>query len=98
VLAQIQSAGLNGWEQEYRFCSTERWRFDFAFPGLKLAVEIDGGGMGHGHFTPWRREKENLKFNAAAALGWRILRGSTRQAENGELFAWLKACLQQPGG
>jgi very-short-patch-repair endonuclease len=95
VLAQIQSAGLDGWEPEYRFCPTERWRFDFAFPELKLALEIDGGGIGHGHFNPWQREKEHQKFNMAATLGWRVLRGSTRQAETGELFAWLKLCLKE---
>ena len=34
-------------EREFRFCE-RRWRFDFAWPSHKVAVEIDGGIFIHG--------------------------------------------------
>jgi len=64
--------------QEYRFAwkaMRRRWRFDFAWPASRLAVEIDGGQWApHGgrHNTDGDREK----LNAAAALGWRVMRFS----------------------
>ena len=33
-------------EEEYRFHPTRRWRFDFAYPELKLAIEIEGSVFG----------------------------------------------------
>lgn len=28
---------------EYRFHPTRKWRFDFAIPHIKVAIEIEGG-------------------------------------------------------
>lgn len=73
---------------EYRFHATRLWRFDFAFPTFYLAVEIDGGQWrrnGGRHNTDGDREK----LNAAAVLGWRVLRFS------GEMLkANPAACVQ----
>lgn len=29
--------------KEYRFHSSRMWRFDYAIPSLRIAIEIDGG-------------------------------------------------------
>ena len=67
---QIRLAGLPEPVAEYRFHATRRWRFDFAYPDLKLAVEIEGG--------IWRRGRHNRasgfvrdaeKYNEAAIAG-----------------------------
>lgn len=60
---------------EHQFHPTRRWRFDFAWPARRVAVEIDGGrwkALGGRHAGDGDREK----LNAAAALGWRVLRYS----------------------
>jgi hypothetical protein len=57
--------------REYKFHPDRRWRFDFAWPDLKLAVEIEGQGR-HQTFIGFRRDCD--KYNAALALGWRVLR------------------------
>jgi len=65
-------------EQEYRFTPTRRWRFDFAWPVQRVAVEIDGGQWKPGggrHSSDVDREK----LNEAAASGWRVLHFSPRQ-------------------
>jgi len=33
-------------EQEYRFHSDRAWRFDFAIPEMKIAIEVEGGTYG----------------------------------------------------
>jgi very-short-patch-repair endonuclease len=62
-------------EQQHRFYPPRRWRFDYAWPAQRLAVEVDGGQWsprGGRHNTDGDREK----LNAAAELGWRVLRYS----------------------
>ena len=62
------------------------WRFDFAWPNAKVAVEIDGGqwkpirrrdgsvSYGGRHNTPEGFRSDCEKLNAAAVLGWTVLR------------------------
>lgn len=71
------AATARAWEQEYVFADGRRWRFDYAFwgpAGNRIAVEIDGGRFcskgGGKHGLPRDREK----MNAAAAMGWAVIR------------------------
>ena len=60
---------------EYRFHPTRKWRFDWAWPSLRVAVEVDGGAWlarGGRHAQDPDREK----LNAAAALRWLVFRFS----------------------
>lgn len=62
------------------------WRFDFAWPEAKVAVEIDGGqwkpiyrrdgsvSYGGRHNTPEGFRRDCEKLNAATLLGWVVLR------------------------
>ena len=80
---------------EYRFHPSRRWRFDFAFPAARLAVEIDGGQWaprGGRH----ARDSDREKTNAAAALGWRVLRFSPQQVQSApaDCIAVLRAALE----
>jgi len=73
LLADIAKLGLPVPEREYRFAAPPlpRWRFDFAYPGIKLAIECDGGtwsGGRHVRGAGYQRDAE--KFNAASRLGW----------------------------
>jgi hypothetical protein len=56
---------------EYRFFLDRRWRFDFAFPSRKVAIEIDGRGR-HQTVTGVRSDCE--KYNTAILCGWAVLR------------------------
>ena len=62
-------------EEEYKFHPDRRWRFDFAYPDKKIAIEIEGGVYSRGrHTRPIGFIKDCEKYNAATMLGWRILR------------------------
>jgi very-short-patch-repair endonuclease len=61
--------------KEYRFHPTRKWRFDFAWPSVMVAVEIEGGTWSGGrHATGAGMAKDCDKYNSATAMGWRVLR------------------------
>lgn len=61
--------------REYRFHPTRQWRFDYAIPDLRIAIEIDGGIWINGrHNRPSGYLGDMEKFNAAATLGWVVLK------------------------
>jgi hypothetical protein len=60
---------------EHRFDPKRRWRFDFAWPDHKVALEVDGGVFANGRHTRGSGfVKDMEKLNAAAIAGWRVVR------------------------
>jgi hypothetical protein len=74
-----------GWVEEHRFAPPRRWRFDFAHPGRKLAIEVQGGIWTRGRHSRGGQNqlKEMEKLNAAALDGWLILYFSPQQVHSG---------------
>ena len=61
------------WWAEWKFHPTRRWRFDYALPSLKIAIEIDGGiFLGGRHSGGVGQLRDMEKSNAAASLGWLV--------------------------
>jgi very-short-patch-repair endonuclease len=87
---QLKFSGFPEPEREFRFCA-RRWRFDFAWPTLKLAVEVEGGTWAGGrHTTGAGFEKDAEKYNEAVVLGWRVLRVTPNMIEDGRALALLE--------
>lgn len=62
-------------EPEYRFHPSRKWRFDFAHPESRLAIELEGGTWGKGRHTTGKGYAADCeKYNAAAMAGWRVIR------------------------
>lgn len=62
------------WWAEWYFHTERKWRFDYACPELKIAIEVDGGIFTGGrHSGGVGQLKDMEKMNAATILGWRIL-------------------------
>lgn len=60
---------------EHRFHPDRKWRFDYAWPDAKVALEVEGGvWTGGRHTSSSGFLKDIEKYNAAARLGWRVLR------------------------
>lgn len=57
--------------REYKFHPRRMWRFDFAFPSVKVAIEIQGYGRGHISYTGMYQDYQ--KNNSAIRLGWSII-------------------------
>lgn len=69
------------------------WRFDFAWPALRLAVEVEGA-PGRGRHTTAKGFIEDIhKYNAAALLGWTVLRCTGDMVRNGQALAMLEKYL-----
>ncbi len=66
-----------------RFHASRRWKFDFAEPDTRVAVEIEGivfwGQRRSRHQTARGYEGDCEKYNAAVELGWVVLRYSQGQ-------------------
>ena len=61
--------------KEYVFHPVRKWRFDYAFLGAKIALEVEGGVYTGGrHIRPKGFLGDVDKYNAAAVMGWRVLR------------------------
>lgn len=61
--------------KELRFCEDRRWRFDYALPDFKVALEVEGGIFVHGrHTRPEGFYRDMEKYNTAATLGWVVVR------------------------
>lgn len=61
--------------KEYRFHPVRLWRFDYAIPEHKVALEVEGGvwtGGRHTSSTGFLKDME--KYNEATRLGWRVVR------------------------
>ena len=65
-------------ETEYRFHPIRKWKFDWAIPSLKVAVEYEGiMAQKSRHTTVSGFTKDTEKYNAAQILGWVVLRYTT---------------------
>ena len=63
--------------REFYFAKPRRWRFDFAWPGHKVAVEIEGllwSGGGGRHQRAKGFVEDCEKYEAALRLGWTVYR------------------------
>lgn len=58
-------------EREFKFHPTRGWRFDFAWPGPRLALEVEGVGR---HQTNDGFRKDSEKYNTANLYGWTVFR------------------------
>lgn len=101
-MTQLVEAGLaEGVVREHRFCPPRLWRFDFAWPSMALAVEIEGGAFIGGRHTRgagFRGDAE--KYATALLLGWRVLRVPDMwirppKGQEAEAVTWTRALLER---
>lgn len=82
--------------KEFKFHPTRKWRFDYAFPASKVAVEVDGGvWTGGRHINPAGYINDMEKLNNAAAMGWLVLRITTDDRFASKTYDLIKATLEQ---
>lgn len=61
--------------KEHKFHPTRKWRFDYAIPEHKIAIEVEGGvWTGGRHISPKGFLNDMEKYNTATIMGWRVLR------------------------
>ena len=94
-LASIfEAAGVGAPVREHRFHQERKWRWDFAWPGEKIALEIHGGiwqsgrhSRGKGQLADWE------KMNMGQLMGWIVLQAGTAQLANGAVVALVQSAF-----
>lgn len=78
VAAYFAQQGLPPFVREHLFDSRpekRKWRFDFAWLEHRVALEVEGGiWIRGGHSRGTGQSNDHSKFNAAATLGWHVLK------------------------
>ena len=88
LLMQIKALQLPEPIVELKFHPSRAWRFDVAFLGAKVAVEVDGGVFTGGrHARGAGIEGDHEKVNEGILRGWTIYRVTPRHVKNGKAAA-----------
>ena len=88
---QIFEAGLPEPTREYKFLKNRRFRFDYSWPVLKFAVELQGGVFSRGgHVTGKGYTSDREKMNLALLDGWRVMEITSGQVSEGKGIEWIK--------
>jgi very-short-patch-repair endonuclease len=89
---QLRQTGATGWVRELQFDPARRWRFDFAWPDLFVAVEVEGGQWIGGHGGR-RFEQDCEKYAEAVIRGWGVIRVTTDMVDDGRAIALIGRAL-----
>jgi hypothetical protein len=82
----------------HKFLHERNWRFDFAWPDRRVAVEVEGGMWSEGRHVRGTGFLEDCRKYAEAALrGWLVLRVTGEHIESGEALEWIERALARTG-
>lgn len=97
LLKKIRAAELPEPVAEFEFHPTRGWRFDFAYPGYRVAVEVEGGVWVAGksrHNRGAGMVADMEKYNEASLLGWVLIRCDPSMIRRGVAVDFIKRALQ----
>ena len=84
--------------KEFQFHSLRKWRFDYAFPDYKVALEVEGGVHTAGrHIRPRGFLNDMEKYNTAATMGWLVLRTTPDQLRTFATIEMIKQAMKHHG-
>lgn len=97
---QIMAAGLPQPVREHEAVPGRKFRSDFSYPDLKIALEVDGGIWlkKSRHATGTGITSDCEKMNWMTSLGWRHLRVTAAQIKSGEAIKWLQMTVHLVNG
>ena len=83
--------------KEYKFHPERRWRFDYAIPEHKIALEVEGGVWTQGrHTRPQGFLGDVEKYNTATLMGWRVFRTTPTELYRTATVNLLKTAINTP--
>lgn len=95
---QLRRIGATGFVRELRFDEARRWRFDFAWPDLLVALEVEGATWTAGRHTRGAGyEADCEKYDEAAIRGWMVIRVTTDMVDDGRAASLIVRALWSAG-
>lgn len=86
---------LAAFDREVAFHPSRRWRFDFAWIGRRVALEVEGGTyIRGGHSHPAGIENDCIKGAEAAILGWCVIRATGHMVRDGRALELVRRALE----
>lgn len=85
----------------YKFDAARGWLLDFAWPELRVAVEIHGGTHNRGrHVRPVGFANDREKMNAAQIAGWIVLEypADVMERDTARVFSEIVGALEMRKG
>jgi hypothetical protein len=80
--------------KEFRFHPKRMWRFDYAIPEHKIALEVEGGVYTGGrHVRPQGFLGDIEKYNTATLMGWRVFRTTPSELLRTKTVELLKTAI-----
>lgn len=80
--------------REFKFSDDRGWRADYCWPQQLLILEVEGGVWTQGRHTRGKGFLLDLeKYNAAAVLGYRLLRVTPSTLHTNDTIVMIRACL-----
>lgn len=98
MLTLVSFVPRNLIETEFRFHPPRRWRWDYAVPSMKLAIEYHGGIYSGGrHVRGIGFEKDREKMNTGQLDGWTILELTEDMVKSGKAYEMIEKAISQGG-
>ena len=82
---------VDGWVRQHQFDQTRKWSFDFAWPELMFAVEVEGMV----HRIKSKFKTDIIKHANAQMQGWTILRVGGDEVRSGTAITWIEHMLKE---
>lgn len=83
--------------KEYKFLENRRFRFDYAIPEYKIAVEVEGGIWmkgGGAHSRPQNILRDMEKYTLANIEGWVVIRRTPSDLIKNDTIHLIKKAIQ----
>ena len=79
------------YEREYKAIEGRRFRWDFAFPSLRLLAEVQGGiWIKGGHSTGTGITRDCEKLNLATTNNWYCMSFTGDMVKSGQALGWIQ--------
>lgn len=93
---QVSAVQLPPPNRNYVFHATRKWQIDFAWPAVKIGVEIQGGiyMAGGAHALPTHIERDLRKHNALLDAGWQVWHWMPQDITSGEALQHIEPVLR----
>lgn len=93
---QMKALKISGFQREYKFHPKRKWRFDFANPEKKIAIECEGGIYTNGrHVRGSGYENDCQKYNEASIMGWKLIRVTGSMVKKGTAIDYVEKAIKE---